>query len=303
MRSPLLHRPSLLACAGLLALAAAARAQQSKFVLFGEANPDAATAPLESRFVHPLTGPYFHEDSFITSDLRTWFLYHKVDGNNPLGGGHAIVAAAQIRLAITNWLQLVAYKDGYLWMATPGLDDSGANDIAAGLKFAVIQDYKTNLHLSLGAGYQFPWGDARVLQNDGEVRLWGSVDKGWGAFHVGGTLNYFIHTSPTNGDLGNSDHLSWHLHADYRVCDGFSPVLEFNGYHNLTSTTSPLPFHGADVGNFGTGLGDPVITAGLGVEFRPVENFALRGAIEVPLTSASQGLYQYRLTFSAVLSF
>ncbi|MCW5766628.1 MAG: hypothetical protein KIT68_11710 [Phycisphaeraceae bacterium] len=286
----------------LMALAGSANAQHAGFVLFGEPNPAAARASLENKFVHPISGPYFHEDSFITTDVRTWLLYHKVDEDIALGGGHAMVAAAQIRVALTNWLQLVAYKDGYTWLSTPGLETNGANDIAAGLKFAVIQDFESNFHLSLGAGYQFPWGDPSALQNDGEVRLWGSVNKGFGPFHVGATFNYFIHTSPTNGDLGNSDRISWHLHGDYRLCDWFSPVLEFNGYHNLTENSSPLAFHGADVGNFGTGLDDPVITTALGFEVRPIEKLGFRAAFELPLTGGDQ-LFGWRVTLSMVLSF
>lgn len=292
-----------LATAAFLAVAGVAHAQHADFVLFGKPNPDAAAAPAENRFVHPLTGPYYHEDSFITSDVRAWFVYHNVRDDIALGGGDAFVAALQLRLAITDRIQLVAYKDGFIWLDTPLINQDGWNDIAAGLKFAAIQDYKENFHWSLGAGYEFPWGDNKVLQNDGEVRLWTSLDKGFGPFHIGATFNYFFPTSGRNDDFGNGQHLSWHLHADYRVCDWFSPVLEFNGYHQLTGNDSGLAFHGADVGNLGNGLGDPAITAAVGVEFRPVEKLGLRGAFEFPLNSTDQQLFGWRLTFSIVYSF
>lgn len=291
-----------LAAAVGLAASSAAHAQHAKFVLFGDPNPDAAAAPAEHTFVHPVTAPYFHEDSFITSDVRAWLVYHKFPTDVAVGGGNATVAALQVRLAITNWIQLVAYKDGYTWFDTPLIDEDGWNDVGAGLKFGIIQDYKNQFHVSAGAGYEFPWGDGKILQNDADVRLWASVNKGFDRLHLGATFNYFFTTSDKDEDLGNSDRISWHLHADYRLNDWLSPVLEFNGFHNLDNNASPLDFTGVDVADLGNAVGDPVVTIAPGLEVRPTEDFKIRAAVEAPLTD-NVDLYGYRLTFSAVLSF
>lgn len=288
---------------GLVAAACAAcggqaLGQHAKFTLIGEPNADAAAAPKENRFVAPITAPYFHENAMITNDVRAWFLYHDFPNDTILGEGDAVVAAVQLRLAITSRLQLVAYKDGYADFNTDLINDEGWMDIGAGLKYALIQDFKDNFHLAVGAGYEFPWGDPSVLQNDAEVRTWISADKGWGPFHLGGVVNGRFATTGDDKDFGNGDMLTWHVHADYRVTDWFSPVVELNGYHALTvSDTTPVEFHGADVGNFGKGLDDFLLTAGVGAEFRATEDVGLRGAIEFPLTDNTD-LFSYRATFS-----
>ena len=53
----------------------------SRFVLFGENRlPEGAR-----QVVHPISAPYAHEDSYVTSDLRAWYLHHSVD-DETLGG-------------------------------------------------------------------------------------------------------------------------------------------------------------------------------------------------------------------------
>lgn len=283
------------------ALAAPATAQQAGFVLFPSGGGAPQEQPVEERFVHPLTAPYHHENSFVTSDVRAWFLYHEFPSDQLIGGGSAATAAVQLRVAITEWLQLVAYKDGYIDFDTPLVNDDGMVDVAAGLKWAFLRDYERQWFAAVGVGYEFPIGDPGVLQNDDEFRFWASMDKGWGRFHLGGTINWFL-VDDQDLDLGNSDRLSWHLHADYWVTDWFSPVVELNGYHILDAGSSPLPFQGVDVVNLGLGEDDPVISLGLGAEIRPAEPWAFRGAVEVPLTD-EEDLYGWRVTFSIVYSF
>jgi hypothetical protein len=289
----------LAALAGLAVFATptTARAQHAKFVLFEPAKiPDVTP---DTQFVHPVTSPYFHEDSFVTTDVRAWFLYHDFPNGGLINGGSAKVYALQVRVALTNQLQLVAYKDGYTDFDSGLIGDSGWNDVAAGLKWTPIQDWKNQFFLSVGAGYEMPIGDPGPLQNDGEVRVWAAVNKGFGPLHLGGTFNAFFATS-TDEALGHSDYFSWHLHADYYVCKWFSPVVEVNGYHAFNKNDEAVPFSGIDVTNLGGG-GD-VITLGIGAEFRPVENLGIRAAYELPLTN-NEDLYGSRITVSAVYSF
>lgn len=291
-RSVMVHVVLLVA-----SLAPLAAAQHGNFVLFGKANPEGAAAPAEHRFVHPITSPYFHEDSFITTDVRAWFVYHNFPNGGTINGGDAKVYALQARVALTDRLQLVAYKDGYTDLSAGLIDEEGWNDLAAGLKYNLIQDWKNQFHLSIGAGYEFPIGDAKVLQNDGEVRGWASVNKGFGPLHLGATFNVFYATS-RDEPLGHSDYISWHAHADYYLCKWLSPVIELNGYHAYNKNDEVVGFSGIDVTNLGGG--SDVVSLGMGAEVRPCKGVGLRGAYEIPLTDGDD-MYGWRLTFSAVI--
>jgi len=280
---------------------APASAQHADFVLFGDPNPRAAEVPKEQKHVHPLTSPYFNEDSFVTSDVRAWFLYHDFPKSSAIGGGNAKVYAAQARLALTQSLQLVAYKDGYIDWDAGIVTADGANDIAAGLKWNFIQDWDNQFHAAVGVGYELSTGSSAVLQDDDEWRFWLSANKGFDRLHLGAMANYFIADDPGQG-LGNSDAISWHLHADYFVCDWFSPVVEINGHHVVDNGTVVVPFSGLDVVNLGGSESQDVVTIGLGTELRPADSIAARVAYETPLTS-NKDLYGYRWTFSLVWSF
>lgn len=290
-------------CSGLLCATPVAVAQHAGFVLFGEPSSEAAAQTPEQRFVHPITDPYFHEDSFVTSDVRAWYIYHNFPDDN-IGGGDANLFAVQLRLALTDQIQFVAYKDGYLDFGSGLVNDDGWMDIGAGVKWNFLQKWDEQLHAAVGAGYEIAAGNGSILQNDDEWRLWASINKGFDELHLGATANLFIADDEDSG-LGNSDHASWHLHADYWVCDWFSPVAEINGYHVLNEGFDPLPFQGIDVANLGGQSDEAVITYGIGAEVRPFgddADVALRGAFEGPITSGDD-LYGYRLTFSLVWSF
>jgi hypothetical protein len=292
---------ALVGASVLAAMSASAMAVDG-FTLIGERSEAAKAVGAERRFVHPVTSPYFHEDSFITSDVRAWWVYHSFPQSIALNGGDANVYAVQLRLAITEQLQFVAYKDGYVDLDSGLLQDNGWNDLAAGLKYAFLQDYQNDVHAAVGVGYQFAVGDPSVLQNDQELRLWASVNKGFDRFHLGATLNYLIHTG-TEDALGSSDRLFWHVHADYWVNQYFSPVVELNGYHTVNEgNNTPLPFSGADIANLGGG--DDLVTLGLGFEVRPIEDqrLALRTAYEMAI-SDGEDLFGYRWTTSLVWGF
>lgn len=251
--------------------------------------------------VHPITGPYWHEDSFVGNDLRAVFAYHHFPGEI-FGGGRALVYAAQLRVQLTKQLQLVAYKDGYMDIQLKGYNEPGWNDIAAGLKWAFLQNDALQLHSAIGAGYEFASGDDEVLQDDDEVRVWWSINKGFGKLHLGATVNYFLATDNGDDPFGDSNHLSWHFHADYQVCKWFSPVLEFNGYHVCDEGDVVTPFSGTDVLNLCGNKNENTITAAVGAEVRPCREFAMRAAYETAINDDND-LFGHRWTFSAVVKF
>lgn len=295
-----MFRSTVFAAALVMVMVGRADAQHAGFVLFGDPDPAAAEAPESHRFVHPVTAPYYHEDSFVTSDVRAWYLYHDFPDTNI--GGHAHVYALQFRLALTSELQFVAYKDGYVAFDDTVVKDDGPMDIAAGLKWNFLHDWENQLHASVGVGYDLPLGSDDVLQKDEELRFWGSVNKGFDRLHLGATVNYLIGIDKGDKMTGNSNRILWHLHADYYVCEWFSPVVEMNGYHVVSNGREVLPFSGVDVANLGGSSGDSSITIGLGGEIRPCKDVGIRAAYETPLTDGTD-LWGHRWTLSLVYSF
>jgi len=170
------------ACLAVPALTAApVAAQHANFVLFGEPNADAAGVPSNQVHVHPITAGYYNEDSFVTSDVRLWYIYHDFPKSSAIMGGNAKVYAAQLRVALTDQLQLVAYKDGYIEWDSGLVKDDGWNDIAAGLKWNFIQDWENQFHMAAGIGYEVAAGDDDVLQDDDDWRFWLSANNTKGA--------------------------------------------------------------------------------------------------------------------------
>jgi hypothetical protein len=285
-------------------LTATASAQHGQTVLFGDPNPDGLAIPAERRFVAPLTSPFYHEDSFIVSDVRAWYLNHSFGTIAPgvPGGGSVSGYAVQFRVALTESLQFVAYKDGFLDFSDNFDNESGLVDLAAGIKWAFLQDFEKDMHAAVGVGYELGIGDEEVLQDDDEVRLWASFNKGIDRMHFGATANYTAGVG-SEDPLGDSDRLFLHGHFDYYVNEQFSPVLELNYYDTISEGSNrPLPVTGVDVANLGGGGDNDVLTVGYGVEIRPADALALRLAHESPLTS-NDDLFGHRWTASLTWSF
>lgn len=285
-----------------LALTPCVTAQHAETVLFGEPSFEGLELTPERTAVHPITAPYYNEDAFVTSDLRFWYVHHSFPQGSVIGGGNARVAALQVRAALTENVQFVAYKDGYVDFDSGAVSDSGLNDIAAGIKWAFLQDWETDTHAAVGVGYEVGTGDEEVLQDDEEIRLWGSYNQGMDLWHFGLNVNYTAGIGSEDA-LGDSDRLSWHLHADYYFNKQFSPVVEINGYHTLSEgDNTPLPFSGLDVANLGGGDGEDAISIGLGGEYRPADGVGIRAAWEGPLTD-NEDLWGERVTVSVIWSF
>ncbi|MGB8166666.1 MAG: hypothetical protein WCF18_04195 [Chthoniobacteraceae bacterium] len=292
------HLPLAVATATLFASLAGALAGQA---VEGKKEVTPVVPISEDIVVHPITDPYWAEDSFNGNDVRLVYAHHNFL-SDVLGGGRAHVYAAQLRLKITDWLQFVAYKDGYMDVETAGYNNEGWNDIAAGLKFIFLRNDNLHLYSAVGVGYEFASGDDQVFQDDDGFRFWWSINKGFDKLHLGATVNYFVATENGNDKLGDSDQLTWHLHADYELCKYFSPVIEVNGYHVTDQGIPVTPFSGSDVLNLGGNKNENTITGAVGIEVRPCNYVALRGAYETQLND-DHDLFGHRWTFSAVIKF
>ena len=265
------------------------------------AAPDAAAQKAaDVRRTAPMTSPYTHEDSFINTGVRAYFIYHDFPTGGIIQGGNAKVYAVQARYAVTDTLQIVAYKDGYTEFDAGAVDDDGWNDIAAGLKWAFYQNEDIGLFAAAGAGYEFGIGDDEALQEDDEVRLWASVDYEKDRFRVGLTGNFLIPTGDED-DLGDATRFKWHARFNYAVTNWLTPTVELTGYHVLDEgDNTPLPFSGLDVANLGGG--DDVVAIGFGSALHFTDELSFRAAYETELTNEDD-LFGYRWTFSAVYEF
>lgn len=272
----------------------------------------------DSTWVAPISDGFANEDAYITTDIRVWFVQHKFDGGLELAnggrlpqGGDAQIYAIQFRYAINERLQFVAYKDGWI-SAENGrqnvVNQSGLADVAAGLKYAWVQDKEKCFHWASGLGYQFGIGDDEVLQDTNQIRVWNSLNKGVDKFNFGLCTNLNIPTDMNGdnglGDLGGSVSTSFHGHVDYTLNKYVSPVVEINFYQVLDDGDKAANNSNiGDIGNIGGAASQPLVTLAAGAQLQiPDTKMALRCAYEVPLTR-NNDIFEYRITSSLVYRF
>ena len=132
--------------------------------------------------IAPVTNPIFFEDPVIRSEVRPIFVYHTIDKSFITAGGHATLYALQIRYALTDRLAFIATQDGHFDIDSPGLDVDGWMDLAAGFKYALIDDAANQFILTPGLTFHIPTGDREIFQGrgGGEFRPFVSFAKGFG---------------------------------------------------------------------------------------------------------------------------
>ncbi len=202
-------------------------------------------------FISPTTNPVWFEDPRTLTEVRALAVNH--DLADAAAGGDVQLYAAQIRLALTDRLSLVAAKDGYMVSNNPLIDD-GWMDVAAGLKYNLYRDTYNGQLLSAGFAYSMPVGSSRTLQGntflnknklDGELQL----------YLTGGTrVGDFGHWLSAYGVLLPLDSTQqstmgyWSNHFDVQMTDTIYALTEFNWYHWFDSGNGPLNgLNGLDV--------------------------------------------------------
>jgi len=256
-------------------------------------------------FVMPVGMPVYFEDPFITTDLRLLYIYHDIPGGSVLRGGQVHVVAAQIRVALTERLALIATKDGYSWVdshITPAGD--GWNDLAIGLKYALYSDPAEQFLVSTGLRWEWVNGSTDAWQggDSHELSPFVAFAKGWDLWHFLGTVNGRI---PTDRSDANAS-VVWNLHLDYELTDSFRPLVEVHGIHWLSNAERlPLGEDYLDVGSLGASKarGRDFFSAGVGFRWQAMENISVGLTYEFPLESASSHLMEQRVTLNTVISF
>lgn len=276
-------------------------------VSFSNANagtPVVEAADWKVNTIAPVTNPIFFEDPVIRSELRPIFAYHTIDKGFLTGGGHATLYALQLRYALTDRLALIATQDGHFDIDSPGLNVDGWMDLAAGFKYALIDDAANQFILTPGLTFHIPTGDKEVFQGrgGGEFNPFVSFAKGYGDLHITGNVGLRIPVSTNEQNL--VAHYS--LMVDYYTCRWFIPFFTANFWTNLSDGTNVpgLRGNGYDVINFGGGNanGNTQGTLGIGFRSRILDNVDLGFAYEIAAVRP-YGLTNNRVTVDMCIRF
>lgn len=262
------------------------------------------TGDWKDQAISPVANPLFFESPLIQSELRPIYIYHNIA--NDFIGGFAQVFALQARWAVNDRLAIIATKDGYVQIRSkvPSLNHDGWADIAAGVKYALIDDVENQFILTPGVKFEFPWGEEDALQGngDGEINVFVSAMKGWDKFHLTGSFGARL---PLDMDEETAS-LHYSLQADYAVCKYFIPFVTLNGFTVLSEGDGPAfgGIEGYDLINFGASDAGGVSTITLGVGFRSKvhKNVDVGFAFEQCVTTP-KGLFDNRFTLDAVVHF
>ncbi len=236
--------------------------------------------------------------------MRPIFAYHRIDPGFITGDGEAQLYALQIRYAINDRLAFIATQDGYFNIDLKnGASLDGWMDLAAGFKYALIDDPANHFILTPGLTFHIPTGDKEVFQGrgSGEWNPFISAEKGWDDFHLTANLGVRI---PNDSDK-QSTVMHYSMMADYYVCQYFIPFVVANGWTVLSEGKNlPLTSEGYDVINFGSSLANGVtqMTIGGGFRSRLAKNIDFGVAYEKSVLSP-EGLTDDRFTFDVCIRF
>ena len=301
------HTPSrwLLALAVCAAVSVTTSSQAgSDLAAKAPKNPVPAAVDWKEHTISPVANPIFFEDPIIRSEIRPIFAYHRIDPGFVTGDGDAELYALQLRYAITDRLAFIAVQDGYFDIHTEGLGDlNGWMDVAAGFKYALIDDTANQFILTPGFTFFIPLGSEEVFQGrgSGEWNVFVSAEKGFDDFHL--TSNVGLRF-PNDTDE-QSTILHYSLQADYYVSQWFIPFVVANGWTVLADGNGiPIDSEGYDVINFGSSAssGTTQMTVGGGFRSRIMSNVDIGIAYEKAVISP-EGLTDDRFTFDVSIRF
>ncbi len=266
--------------------------------------------------IAPVANPIYFEDARITSEARPIFMQHwlpdtfKYSGGSAPLGGEVRLYALQLRYALTEKLGLIATKDGYIEFRPDNTLSHayGWADLAAGFKYALVDDAEKQVLITPGLTITIPTGDNDVLQGSGggEWNVFASAVKGWDDFHVTGNLGFRI---PNNWDRQTAQ-AHYSLQLDYRVCNYFIPFFVANGYTILSEGNDkllgavPLNTEMYDLINFGSShaKGTTQVTLGGGFRSKLTKKVDAGVAYEAGVADPV-GIFNSRLTVDMIWRF
>ena len=267
--------------------------------------------------ISPGVNPILFEDARISSEARPLFIEHYLPasfptanlGNVPLGGD-VQVYALQLRFALSDRLALIATKDGYIDFNPEHTlaKTHGWADLAAGLKYALVDDREHQLLLTPGFTLAVPTGSTDVMQGrgSGEWNLFVSAEKGIDDLHVAANVGFRI---PNNFDTQTAQ-LHYSLQLDYYVHQYFIPFVAINGYTILSDGNrkllgvADLNAEMYDLINYGATAaeGTTQLTFGGGVRSRLRSNLDIGAAYELGIVNP-KGIFDGRITADLIWRF
>jgi hypothetical protein len=271
----------------------------------------------ETRYVPPITNPYFNESAQIRTEIRPIYFYNKLpdDFVSVAGfksGGDLHVVTVQGRVAVTERLALIFTKNGYADLEFDELlpSDDGSLNVSLGAKYAALAIPRTHTYLTGGLRYEGPSGDLE----SGTMELQGGGDGLFDLFLAFESVLWErigVQTSTGFNMAVDRDHdaTSYHaaLHVDYEVVRGLYGVLETNVMTVIDEgdrTDSSLlgSFEGYDVLSFGSTEAGTVATMGFGTRYRLGKNALFGFAYEIPVTKR-EDLIDFRIGVDFVIHF
>lgn len=257
-------------------------------------------------YVPPVSGSIMNETPQVTTELRPIFWFHKIPKSSIVGNGNVYLIAAQIRVALTERLGLIATKDGYAWIKPDRTltHQSGTANLAFGLKYALIYKPEDKFIFSVGTKYEAPTGNIKLngihFQGNGSglLDLFATTEKRWGKV---GVQTSFGWTIPFDTDH-TSGLVHYHAHVNYELFKNFFPTFEYNGYTVANKGRyRSLDFEGVDVFNLGNNGGGTVNTFAPGFRYRFNDHVQFGSAFEFSV--GRQDLTDYRVQTDMVISF
>jgi hypothetical protein len=250
-------------------------------------------------YVPPVSG-LLNETPFITTEIRPIYAYHEIPDDSVTAGGYGHVAAVQLRLALSERLAIIATKDGYtdLHFSQALPDTDGFNNLAAGLKYALISDPASRSILSVGGRYEIPTGnlptagiDLAGADGDGLIDVFVTGARSWDKFTIQGSIGSNIALDQDK----NSTELHYSVHMDYELLKNLFPLIEVNGLTTLENgKVIALDLEGGDLMNIGTADSGTVITLAVGLRYR-LNDHAILGVAWEPSVSKREDLHEERV--------
>jgi len=239
-------------------------------------------------FTGPLSNPVQFKDPRSLTEARFLFIQNWTRASTPVIGKASMqVYALQLRLALTDRLQIFADKDGIVRLSPNGTTSTtGLANIAAGAKYVFLRNVETQTLGSLAVQYEAPTGYANIFQNQGSglLGIWGIFGQefgdGWHAIlQVGQNLRM---------NKIDSGYFMTSAHIDKRF-GKFTPFYEANWfYYNQTGTFLPtLNTEGGGLLNVGAGkvMGLNYVTNAIGFKYDVTPNAELGVGYEFQLSN------------------
>lgn len=263
--------------------------------------------PCFPSFIFPTTNTVLWEDPRNITGIRFLFIQHNFPGDSVFAGGDAQVVAAQARVGLTERLSFIATKDGYIDINSDieALDNDGAANIAAGLKYTLFRDVERRMIAAGGMTFEIPLGTERVFQGqgDGDFHFFLS-----GAAELTDCANWQSGTGfrvPVDSGAGTTMWY-WSNHLDVELYSNtVFAFAEVNWYHWLSDGDGPISgFEGGDLINLGSTdvSGNSIVTLGVGPAVKLGERFQLSAAYELPLTER-EDILEERYTVTLLLNY